>query len=43
MSMDTLWYTTKLPHEMISLLEKDLHQFDESLNTAVTMGGVDFQ
>jgi len=43
MSMDTLWYTTKLPHEMIEILERDLQQFDQSLQTARTVGGVDLQ
>jgi hypothetical protein len=40
MSMEALWYTTKMPHELISIAEKDLQQFDSSLQTAITSGGV---
>lgn len=40
MSMEALWYTTKMPPELISLVEKDLQQFDSSLQTAITTGGV---
>lgn len=38
--MEALWYTTKMPPELISLVEKDLQQFDSSLQTAITTGGV---
>lgn len=40
MSMEALWYTTKMPPELISLVEKDLQQFDSSLQQAITTGGV---
>lgn len=40
MSMEALWYTTKMPPELISLVEKDLQQFDSSLQTAITTSGV---
>lgn len=40
MSMEALWYTTKLPPELISLVEKDLQQFDSNLQTAITSSGV---
>lgn len=40
MSMDASWYTTKLPPELISLVEKDLQQFDSNLQTAITTSGV---
>lgn len=38
--MEALWYTTKMPPELISLVEKDLQQFDSSLQQAITTGGV---
>jgi PKHD-type hydroxylase len=38
--MDASWYTTKLPPELISLVEKDLQQFDSNLQTAITTSGV---
>lgn len=40
MSMEAMWYTTKMPPELISLVEADLRQFDSSLQTAITTGGV---
>lgn len=40
MSMDTMWYHTRMPEELISLLERDLRQFDNNFSTAVTTGGV---
>lgn len=40
MSMEALWYTTKMPPELISLVEKDLQQFDSSLQQAITTSGV---
>ena len=43
MSMETLWYFTQMPPELISLVEKDLQQFDSSLQTAYTAGGVDLK
>ena len=39
MSMEALWYFTQMPPELISLVEKDLQQFDSKLNTAQTAGG----
>lgn len=38
--MEALWYTTEMPPELISIAEKDLQQFDSSLQTAITSGGV---
>jgi len=40
MSMEAMWYTTKMPPELVSLVETDLRQFDSSLQTAITTGGV---
>jgi PKHD-type hydroxylase len=38
--MEAMWYTTKMPPELVSLVETDLRQFDSSLQTAITTGGV---
>ncbi len=43
MSMDSLWYFTQMPPELITLVEKDLQQFDSNLKTAYTQGGVDLK
>ena len=43
MSMEALWYFTQMPPELITLVEKDLQQFDSNLNTAQTAGGVDLR
>ena len=36
MSMEAMWYFTQMPSELITLVEKDLQQFDSNLNTAQT-------
>ena len=43
MSMDAMWYFTQMPPELITLVEKDLQQFDSNLKTAYTQGGVDLK
>ena len=43
MSMEAMWYFTQMPSELITLVEKDLQQFDSNLNTAQTAGGVDLR
>ena len=43
MSMDSLWYFTQMPPELITLVEKDLQQFDSNLKTAQTASGVDLR